>query len=113
MSAGAMKPIHVGLLGFGTVGRGTWDVLRRNQAEIQRRAGRPIVIDWIATRTLDRAREGTRGVAGVNLTNDPSIVVRHPTPGVAAPSKPWMVRRGSDTPAFTSASSRRGAASSS
>jgi homoserine dehydrogenase len=73
-----MKPINVGLLGFGTVGKGTWDVLRRNQAEIQRRAGRPIAINWIATRTLDRAREGTRGVAGVNLTNDAAIVVRHP-----------------------------------
>jgi homoserine dehydrogenase len=73
-----MNPINVGLLGFGTVGKGTWDVLRRNQEEIQRRAGRPIVINWIATRTLDRAREGTRGVAGVNLTNDPAIVVRHP-----------------------------------
>ncbi len=73
-----MKPINVGLLGFGTVGRGTWDVLRRNQEEIQRRAGRPIVVNWIATRTLDRAREATRGAAGVNLTNDAAVVVRHP-----------------------------------
>jgi homoserine dehydrogenase len=73
-----MKPINVGLLGFGTVGRGTWDVLRRNQEEIQRRAGRPIAVNWIATRTLDRARDATRGVAGVNLTNDPAVVVRHP-----------------------------------
>ncbi len=73
-----MKPINVGLLGFGTVGRGTWDVLRRNQEEIQRRAGRPIVVSWIATRTLDLAREATRGIAGVNLTNDPAVVVRHP-----------------------------------
>jgi len=44
-----MKPIHVGLLGFGTVGQGTWNVLRRNQGEIQRRAGRPIEINWIGT----------------------------------------------------------------
>jgi homoserine dehydrogenase len=73
-----MKPINVGLLGFGTVGRGTWDVLRRNQEEIQRRAGRPIVVNWIATRTLDRARDATRGAAGVNLTNDAAVVVRHP-----------------------------------
>ena len=73
-----MKPINVGLLGFGTVGKGTWDVLRRNQEEIQRRAGRPIAINWIATRTLDRARQGTRGIAGVNLTNDAAVVVRHP-----------------------------------
>ena len=26
-----MKPIHVGLLGIGTVGGGTFEVLRRNQ----------------------------------------------------------------------------------
>jgi homoserine dehydrogenase len=73
-----MKPLNVGLLGFGTVGRGTWDVLRRNEEEITRRAGRPIRVNWIATRTLERAREGTRGVTGVNLTNDPVVVVRHP-----------------------------------
>ena len=73
-----MKALQVGLLGFGTVGRGTWDVLRRNEEEITRRAGRPIRITWIATRTLDRAREGLRGVEGVNLTNDPHVVARHP-----------------------------------
>ena len=37
-----MKPIKVGLLGLGTVGRGTFSVLKRNQAEIMRRAGRGI-----------------------------------------------------------------------
>jgi len=73
-----MKPLQVGLLGFGTVGRGTWDVLRRNEEEITRRAGRPIRITWVATRTLDRAREGMRGIDGVNLTNDPHVVTRHP-----------------------------------
>jgi homoserine dehydrogenase len=78
MATHAMKPMNVGLLGFGTVGKGTWDVLRRNEEEISRRAGRPIRINWIATRTLDRAREGTRGINGVNLTNDPAVLVRHP-----------------------------------
>ncbi|HSV19703.1 MAG TPA: homoserine dehydrogenase [Casimicrobiaceae bacterium] len=73
-----MKPLQVGLLGFGTVGRGTWDVLRRNEEEITRRAGRPIRITRVATRTLDRAREGLRGVDGVELTNDPHVITRHP-----------------------------------
>ena len=73
-----MKPINVGLLGFGTVGKGVWDVLRRNQQEIQRRAGRPIAINAIATRTLDRARKGTHGVSGVKLGSDLVALVRHP-----------------------------------
>ena len=61
-----MKPLHVGLIGFGTVGRGTWDVLRRNEEEIARRAGRPIRITWIGTRSLERARHGARGMTGDN-----------------------------------------------
>src|SRR5881394_2616453 len=73
-----MKPLQVGLIGFGTVGKGVFDVLRRNEEEIARRAGRPIRITWIATRTLDRARDGTRGIDGINLTNDATIIVRHP-----------------------------------
>jgi homoserine dehydrogenase len=72
-----MKPLQVALVGFGTVGKGVFDVLRRNEEEITRRAGRPIRIAWIAARTLDRARDATRGVAGINLTNDPAIVVAH------------------------------------
>ena len=38
-----MKPIQVGLLGIGTVGGGTWQVLARNADEIRRRAGRSAV----------------------------------------------------------------------
>jgi len=72
-----MKALQVGLLGFGTVGRGTWDVLRRNEEEITRRAGRPIRITWVGTRTLDRARAGLRDAPGVQLTEDPWSVVRN------------------------------------
>ena len=65
------------LVGFGTVGRGTWDVLRRNEEEITRRAGRPIRITWIGTRSLERARQGMRGMTGVQISDDPGAVVRH------------------------------------
>jgi len=51
-----MKPIQVGLLGIGTVGSGVYDVLRRNQTEIQRRAGRGIEITAVADLDLERAR---------------------------------------------------------
>ncbi len=73
-----MQPMRVGLLGMGTVGRGTWDVLNRNAEEIARRAGRPIRINWIATRTLERARVALAGAKDVQLTTDLATLVAHP-----------------------------------
>ncbi len=61
----AMKPINVGLLGIGTVGRGTWEVLARNADEIKRRAGRAIRITRVADKALDRARKIVKGEASV------------------------------------------------
>jgi homoserine dehydrogenase len=52
-----MKPISVGLLGIGTVGGGTWDVLNRNADEIQRRAGRAIRISVVADKDVARAKK--------------------------------------------------------
>ncbi|MDE2092827.1 MAG: homoserine dehydrogenase [Burkholderiales bacterium] len=51
-----MKNIQVGLLGIGTVGGGTFEVLRRNQEEIRRRAGRGIEITMVADLDVARAR---------------------------------------------------------
>ena len=51
-----MKPIQVGLLGSGTVGSGTFNVLQRNQEEIRRRAGRGIEITMVADLDVDKAR---------------------------------------------------------
>jgi homoserine dehydrogenase len=72
-----MNPINVALLGLGTVGYGTWTVLRRNEQEIARRAGRPIRITWIAEKAMERARELTKG-ASVTLTDDAAVVLAHP-----------------------------------
>ena len=71
-----MKPMHIGLLGVGTVGGGTHEVLRRNREEIARRAGREIVVRVAAARNLDKARR----VLGpdIDLTDDPFKVVAHP-----------------------------------
>ena len=60
-----MKPINVGLLGIGTVGRGTWEVLARNADEIQRRAGRAIRIARVADKAIEQARRIVRGNARV------------------------------------------------
>jgi homoserine dehydrogenase len=69
-----MKPINVGLLGIGTVGGGTWDVLKRNASEIQRRAGRAIRIKRVADQAVSRARKITNGKAAIH--SDAFEVVR-------------------------------------
>ena len=61
-----MKPISVGLLGIGTVGGGTWDVLSRNADEIQRRAGRAIRITHVADKAVEFARKKVKGKATVS-----------------------------------------------
>jgi homoserine dehydrogenase len=71
-----MKPINVGLLGIGTVGGGTFTVLKRNEEEITRRAGRPIRITTVADKNLELARE--RAGEGVKLTDDAFSVVTDP-----------------------------------
>jgi homoserine dehydrogenase len=71
-----MKPIQVGLLGIGTVGSGTFNVLQRNQEEIQRRAGRGIRITMVAD--LDTAR--AKAVVGdaAQVVSDARAVIANP-----------------------------------
>ena len=71
-----MKPIQVGLLGIGTVGSGTFNVLQRNAQEIQRRAGRGIEITMVAD--LDVARAKSVVGAGVQIVNDARQVIANP-----------------------------------
>jgi homoserine dehydrogenase len=71
-----VKPVKVGLLGLGTVGGGTVNVLRRNAEEITRRAGRGIVISHAAARSLDKPR--LCDTTGIRLTTDPNEVVDDP-----------------------------------
>jgi len=71
-----MKPVKVGLLGLGTVGGGTVNVLRRNQDEISRRAGRGIEVVAASARRIDAPR--ICDTTGIRLTTDPFSVVNDP-----------------------------------
>jgi homoserine dehydrogenase len=71
-----MKPIQVGLLGIGTVGSGTFNVLQRNQEEIRRRAGRGIEITMVAD--LDVARAQSIVGPDVKVVNDARAVIANP-----------------------------------
>ncbi len=68
--------MNVGLLGIGTVGGGTYTVLKRNAEEIARRAGRPIEISVVADRNPDLAKKVTGGAC--RLTEDAFAVVTDP-----------------------------------
>ena len=51
-----MDPVKIGLLGLGTVGGGTVNVLARNREEIARRAGRAIEVVHASARDLGKPR---------------------------------------------------------
>jgi homoserine dehydrogenase len=68
-----LQPIQVGLLGIGTVGSGVYSVLKRNQEEIQRRAGRGIEIAMVAD--LDTERAQSIVGSGVKVVKDAREVI--------------------------------------
>lgn len=71
-----MKPVKVGILGLGTVGGGTVNVLKRNAAEIARRAGREIIVTRASAKDLSKQRIcDTQGIA---LTTDPFEIINDP-----------------------------------
>ena len=71
-----MKALRVGLLGIGTVGAGTFEVLARNQSEITRRLGREIRITKVADLNVARAQEIVKGRAEV--VSDAKLVIEDP-----------------------------------
>jgi homoserine dehydrogenase len=71
-----MKPLRVGLLGIGTVGSGTFEVLARNQEEIRRRAGCGIEIAVVAD--LDTARAAAIVQGRARVVADAAAVVADP-----------------------------------
>ena len=92
-----MKPVKVGVLGLGTVGGGTVNVLKRNVVEIARRAGREIVITRASAKDLNKAR--ICDTQGILLSNDPMDIINDPEIeivleliGGAGPVKEWVLK---------------------
>jgi len=71
-----VKPVTTGIIGLGTVGCGTVNVLHRNVDEISRRAGRRIVVGAAAVRDRNRARDCP--MQGIQITTDPVDIVTDP-----------------------------------
>ena len=71
-----MRPVNVGVIGLGTVGAGTVDLLSRNGAEIARRAGRNINVTQAAVRDMSRPRDCQ--VSDIHITDDPAVITTNP-----------------------------------
>jgi len=69
-----VKPVNVGIIGLGTVGGGTFNVLTRNAEEIARRAGRPIVVTQVGARRDNPNCDTSQ----VNVTRNVLDVVENP-----------------------------------
>ncbi|GGO78593.1 homoserine dehydrogenase [Marinobacterium nitratireducens] len=69
-----MKPVKVGICGLGTVGSGTFNVLKRNEDEISRRAGQRIIVAQVGAR-----RENPNcDTSGIDVTSDIFAVATNP-----------------------------------
>jgi len=76
MSQQQLRPVKVGLLGIGTVGGGTFTVLKRNQEEIRRRAGRGIEIAMVADLNTELAKKVVGESA--QIVSDARAVIANP-----------------------------------
>jgi homoserine dehydrogenase len=76
MESFRVKPVKVGICGLGTVGGGTYNVLKRNAEEIARRAGRGIEVAQIAARRPNpRCDTGATPITAdiFDVANNPQI----------------------------------------
>ena len=92
-----MKPVKVGVLGLGTVGGGTVNVLKRNAAEIARRAGREIIITRASAKDLNKVRIcDTEGIIlsadPMDIINDPEIEIVVELIGGGGVVKDWILK---------------------
>ena len=75
-----MEPVKIGLVGLGTVGGGTVNVLARNAEEIARRAGRGIQVIHASARDINKPRAcSTEGIklttSAMDVVNDPDVSI--------------------------------------
>ncbi len=68
--------IQVGLLGFGTVGRGVAEIVSRHQNELSHQVGGPIIIKSALVKDIKKERGDWNEL--IQLTDDPTDVIEDP-----------------------------------
>lgn len=78
----AQAPIYIGIIGFGTVGSGTYQTLRDNQASIDRKVGRPVRVKWVADVDWQRPRQLGGDVPPALRTDNAGRILSDPEVGI-------------------------------
>lgn len=91
----ALKPVNIGLLGLGTVGQGTAQILQRNAGELERRCGRKIVIHSATVRNASKAVADEMGIPasadGAALVANPDVDIICEMLGGDHPALEWVL----------------------
>ncbi|MFM8890273.1 MAG: homoserine dehydrogenase [Planctomycetia bacterium] len=90
------EPVHVGVVGLGTVGSGVVRLLVESADHITRHAGRPIVVDKAVVRDVAKSRGVTLPAGRVtsdirDISRDPSISVAVLLVGGLEPARSMMI----------------------
>jgi len=89
-----MKSIKVGLLGFGNIGRGVWDITRMNNTTITEQCGYSIEISKILVQT-DKDRGVNQGLFTTNaheILDNPEIDIIIELIGGLSPAKDYILK---------------------
>ncbi|HOK53301.1 MAG TPA: homoserine dehydrogenase, partial [Armatimonadota bacterium] len=92
-----MKPvINVGIIGFGVVGCGVYDIFQRNARAIELRVGSKLVVKRVADTDPDRPRpiEFDRSILTTNpeeIINDPEIDIVAELIGGVDPAQDYIM----------------------
>ncbi len=89
-----MARIHIGLLGFGTVGSAVHRLLTESSEEITRVTGQPVGVAAALVRDPSRHPDAPRGLLGTDfarLRDDPSISVVAEVMGGTSPTREYVV----------------------
>lgn len=92
-----MRPIHIGIIGLGTVGTGTVKILLENAGSIEARLGCPLKIKKIAELDLERDRgillqRGMMTTRAEDVLEDPEIDIVVELIGGLEPAKSFLLR---------------------
>ena len=71
-----MKTVNVGILGLGTVGGGTYQILGMNRELIEKRIGKSVKVTKVLLRNLERAKSA--GLTDDQVTQNPDDILKNP-----------------------------------